>query len=57
VSEIPERQIDIEEDGTPIMWRVMSATEILEREQLNRENTGPAIRVRVLAELAKANGS
>jgi len=36
--------------------RIMTKEQILERQELNRANTAPALRARVLKELAKQNG-
>lgn len=56
LSEVPERKIGEEEDGSPRMRRVMTQEMIEERERLNAENTAPAHAARARAERAKLNG-
>jgi len=58
VQEIPVRDTgDVDEDGEPIMLRVMTAEEIRERDALNVANTASALRQRTLEYLAQHNGA
>lgn len=50
MSEIPVRPTgELDDQGDPILARVMTPEEIIEREVLNRDNTAPRLRARVLA--------
>lgn len=50
MSEIPVRPTgELDPEGDPIAYRTMTEAEIREREVLNRDNTAPRLRARVLA--------
>lgn len=50
MNEIPVRPTgELDEHGDPVARRTMTEQEIREREVLNRDNTAPRLRARVLA--------
>lgn len=56
IPEIPEIPVEETEDGEVIFRRVMTPAMILERDQLNIENTAEMIKARATAARAAQNG-